>query len=70
MHQFALKTIPAAMLSMGLILSAPGFAADTALPTKPQAQSELSKAVQPQVDKQTWLDGEPGPSNVEIVDYH
>ena len=38
---------------MGLVLSAPGFAADSSLPSKPQAQSEASKAVQPQVDKKT-----------------
>jgi hypothetical protein len=51
MRKFALKTLPAALFSMGLVFSAPGFAADSALPSKPQAQSEASKAVQPQVDK-------------------
>ena len=37
----------------GLVLSAPSFAADSALPAKPQAQSEASQSVQPKVDKQT-----------------
>lgn len=41
------------LLSAGLVLSASGFAADPVLPGKPQAQSEASKAVQPQVDKKT-----------------
>lgn len=51
-RQFALKAVPAALLAAGLILCAPAVAADSALPSKPQAQSESSKAVQPQVDKQ------------------
>ena len=37
----------------GLVLSAPSFAAESALPAKPQAQSESSKSVQPKVNKQT-----------------
>jgi YfdX protein len=37
----------------GLTLSAPNFAADSALPAKPQAQSEASQSVQPKVDKLT-----------------
>ena len=37
----------------GLTMSAPSFAADSALPPKPQAQSEASQSVQPKVDKQT-----------------
>jgi hypothetical protein len=37
----------------GLALSAPGFAEDSALPAKPQAQSEASQSVQPKVDKFT-----------------
>ena len=53
MRQFAFKTLPAALLSMGLSFSVPGFAADSALPSTPQAQSEPSKVIQPQVDKQT-----------------
>ena len=51
--KFALKPALPLLLSMGLVLSAPGFAADSALPSKSQAQSEASKAVQPQVDKKT-----------------
>lgn len=37
----------------GLALAAPSFAAESALPAKPQAQSEASQSVQPKVDKQT-----------------
>ena len=37
----------------GLALSAPGFATDSALPSKPQAQSEASQSIQPKVDKLT-----------------
>lgn len=37
----------------GLALAAPGFAAESALPAKPQAQSESSQSVQPKVNKQT-----------------
>ena len=53
MRPFALKMLPAALISAGLILCAPAVAgADSALPSKPQAQSESSQSVQPQVDKQ------------------
>jgi hypothetical protein len=45
-----LKTLSAALLSLGLIASAPAFAEDTALPTEPQTQSEATESVQPQVD--------------------
>ena len=42
------------MMSLGgLALSAPSFAAESALPAAPQAQSEASRSVQPKVDKQT-----------------
>jgi hypothetical protein len=36
-----------------MALSAPSFGADSALPAKAQAQSEVSQSVQPKVDKQT-----------------
>ena len=36
-----------------LAMPAPSISADSALPAKPQAQSEASQAVQPKVDKQT-----------------
>lgn len=45
-----LKALPAVLLSLGLITSVPVFAEDTALPTKPQAQSAMTESVQPQVD--------------------
>jgi hypothetical protein len=41
----------AALIGLGLMLSAPVFAEDTALPEKPQKQSEASESVQPQVDE-------------------
>lgn len=44
------KTLSAALLSLGLIASSPAFAQDTALPHKPQEQTEMGKSVQPQVD--------------------
>lgn len=43
----------AALLAIGLICSAPSFAGASALPSKPQTQSDTSKSVQPQVDKRT-----------------
>ena len=44
----------ASLISLGgLAMSAPILSADSALPAKPQAQSEASQAVQPKVDKQT-----------------
>jgi hypothetical protein len=50
MKNRTLKTLPAALLSLGLGASVPAFAEDTALPTEPQAQSEATESVQPQVD--------------------
>ena len=42
------------LMSLGVLaMSAPSFGADSALPTKPQAQSEASQSVQSKVDKQT-----------------
>ena len=42
------------LMSLGwLFVPNMGFAADSALPSKPQAQSEASQSVQPKVDKQT-----------------
>jgi hypothetical protein len=41
-------------MSLGrLVVPSTGFAADSAQPSKPQAQSEASQSVQPKVDKQT-----------------
>ena len=48
----SVKAIRAAVLSAGLLVAATGQAAESALPSKPQPQSESSQAVQPQVDKQ------------------
>lgn len=50
MKNRTLKTLPAALLSLGIVASVPAFAEDTALPTEPQAQSEATESVQPQVD--------------------
>ena len=42
------------LMSLGVLtMSASSFAADSALPAKPQAQSESSQSVQSKVDKQT-----------------
>ena len=42
------------LMSLGrLVVPGTGFAADSALPSKSQAQSEASQSVQPKVDKQT-----------------
>src|SRR5688572_5335282 len=38
---------------VGLAMSLPSFSADSALPAKPQTQSEANQSVQPKVDKQT-----------------
>lgn len=44
----------ASVMGLGtLATSAPSFSADSALPAKPQTQSEASQSVQPKVDKQT-----------------
>ena len=44
----------ASLISLGgLATSAPSLSADSALPARPQAQSEASQSVQPKVDKQT-----------------
>ena len=50
MKTMKLKTLTAALLSLGMIASAPALAEDTALPTEPQTQSEATESVQPQVD--------------------
>ena len=53
-HALRHSLVCVSLMSLGwLALSAPGFAADSALPAKPQAQSEASQSVQPKVDKQT-----------------
>lgn len=42
------------VMSLGwLVVPSTGFAADSALPSKPQTQSDASQSVQPKVDKQT-----------------
>ena len=43
----------ASFIGLGLAMSAPSLSADSALPAKPQAQSEASQSIQPKVDKQT-----------------
>jgi hypothetical protein len=48
----AFGALPAALLCIGLACSAPNPVAASTLPSKPQAQSASSKAVQAQVDKQ------------------
>ena len=52
MRKIACEALPAALLCIGLACATPDLAATTTLPSKPQAQSASSKAVQPQVDKQ------------------
>lgn len=49
----ALKWLPAALLSVGLISAVPSFAADLSSPSRPQLQSGSSKSVHSPVDKQT-----------------
>lgn len=51
MNIFKVKTFTAALLAIGL--SAQGFAADSALPKKPEVQSQANKSVQSKVDKMT-----------------
>ena len=50
MKHLRLKTLPAALFSLGLITSIPVFAEESALPAEPQAQSAATESVQPQVD--------------------
>lgn len=53
MLRFLHGTICAALFGAGLTFAASSLAAESALPSKPQPQSEPNKAVQAQVDKQT-----------------
>lgn len=53
MRHIGLKTLRAASLGMGMILSTSGFAADSTPPVTRPAPSEPSKWVQAQVDKKT-----------------
>ena len=53
MNTFKFKMPSVAMLTVGLILSAQGFAADSALPKQPAAQPQASQSVQPEVNKKT-----------------
>lgn len=58
MKKFQHKTIVAAFVSLGLLTAMPTFAEDTALPAKPQTQSEETVAVQSQVDQKTTQQAE------------
>lgn len=51
-RKVAHRGLHAALLVIGLFCSAPCFAGASALPSKPQTQSDTSKSVQPQIDKQ------------------
>ena len=53
MNIFNLKVFPATILAVGLTLSALGFAADSALPKKPEVQSQASLSAEPEVNKKT-----------------
>jgi YfdX protein len=52
-HSLKHSILCASLIGLGLAMSAPSLSADSALPTKPQAQSEASQSIQPKVDKQT-----------------
>lgn len=53
-HTIQYSLLRVVLLGLGaMAVSAPSFAADSALPAKPQTQSEASRSVQPKVDKQT-----------------
>lgn len=52
MNIFKVKTFTVTLLAAGLI-STQGFAADSALPKKPEVQPPTSQSVQPKVDKKT-----------------
>jgi hypothetical protein len=52
-RSWALKGLATALISAGLLAGVPSLAADSSLPSNPQVQPGPSKAVQPQVDKQT-----------------
>ena len=51
MNTFKLIVPSAAMLAIGLMLSAQGVAADSALPKKPEAQPQVTQSVQPEINK-------------------
>ena len=53
MNTSKLKALSVAMLAMGLMLSPQGFAAESALPKRPELQSQPSKSVQVEVNKKT-----------------
>lgn len=52
-RSLVLKGLAAALLSVGLVSAPPTLASESSTPSQPQLQSAPSKAVQPQVDKQT-----------------
>ena len=53
MNTSKLKPLSVAMLGVGLMLSTQGFAAESALPKRPEPQSQPSKSVQVEVNKKT-----------------
>lgn len=50
-HNLKHSILFASFIGLGLAMSAPSLSADSALPAKPQAQSEASQSIQPKVDK-------------------
>ena len=53
MNTFKCKILSVTMLTVGLILSAQGFAADSTLPKQPEVQPQASQSVQPEINKKT-----------------
>jgi hypothetical protein len=51
MKNMKLKPLYAALFGLSLALSAPAWAEQSAMPAKPQEQSEATKSIQPDVDK-------------------
>jgi len=53
MKRLTLNALTAALFSLGLAVSGPVFAEDSALPAEPQAQTPASESVQPKVDEKS-----------------
>jgi hypothetical protein len=53
MKKLTVKPLCSAMFGLGMLLAVPAFAADTALPEKPQQQSAETKSVQAQIEQQS-----------------
>ena len=51
MNRNKLRSISASVLSISLMLMAKGYAADSALPNKPEVQPKINQSVQPEIDK-------------------